>query len=139
MTFQTNSYNEYLIPPYASSDMPPRRRWWSRPIVTLPPTNGRRATCKETTVCCIPFCGAIFTIIAVMVYLFHFVDNAQCDAKFAIQSIAVSPSDTWHVDFLVKNPSPRYLICSHIFLLYDAIMAFFCSMVLQVFYLLRRR
>ncbi|KAG7603049.1 hypothetical protein ISN45_At05g020510 [Arabidopsis thaliana x Arabidopsis arenosa] len=110
MTFQTNSYNEYLIPPYASSDMPPRRRWWSRPIVTMPPTNGRKATCKETTVCCIPFCGAIFTIIAVMVYLFHFVDNVQCDAKFAIQSIAVSPSNTWHVDFLVKNPCPRFSI-----------------------------
>ncbi|EFH48247.1 predicted protein [Arabidopsis lyrata subsp. lyrata] len=110
MAFQINPYNEYPIPP-TSATPPPPRRWWSRPIVTMPPTNGRKATCMETTVCVTPFCAAIFTIIAVCVYLFHFVDNAHCDAKFVIQSIAVSPSSaTWHVDFLVKNPSPRFAI-----------------------------
>ncbi|KAG7551472.1 hypothetical protein ISN45_Aa06g021450 [Arabidopsis thaliana x Arabidopsis arenosa] len=110
MAFQINPYNEYPIPP-TSATPPPRRRWWSRPIVTVPPTHGRKATCMETTVCVTPCFGAIFTIIAVWVYIFNIVDNAHCDAKFAIQSIAVSPSSaTWHVDFLVKNPSPRFAI-----------------------------
>ncbi|CAL9231129.1 unnamed protein product [Arabidopsis halleri] len=110
MAFQTNPYNEYPIPPTSATSLA-LRRWWSRPIVTMPPTNGRKATCMETTVCLTPCCGAIFTIIAIWVYIFNFVDNAHCDAKFAIQSIAVSPSSaTWHVDFLVKNPSPRFSI-----------------------------
>ncbi|XP_010456630.1 PREDICTED: uncharacterized protein LOC104738095 [Camelina sativa] len=107
MAFQNH---DYQIPPF-SGPPPPRRRWWSRPIVTLPATNDRKATCMETTVCISPCFGSIFTIVAVMVYMLYFVDNAQCDAKFAIQSIAVSPSSTiWHVDFLVKNPSSRFSI-----------------------------
>ncbi|EOA22872.1 hypothetical protein CARUB_v10003603mg [Capsella rubella] len=100
MEFETNAY----------TSLPPRRRWWSQPIVTMPASHDRKATFKERAVCLTPCCGGIFTIIALMVYFF-LLDNAQCDAKFSIQSIAVSPSsDTWHVEFLVKNPSSRYSI-----------------------------
>ncbi|XP_010456628.1 PREDICTED: uncharacterized protein LOC104738092 [Camelina sativa] len=99
----------YPVPP--SSASPPPRGWWSRPIVTLPATKDRKATCIDTTVRLSPCFGGIFTVIAVMVYLFYFLNNAHCNAKFTIQSIAVSPSSaTWHVDFLVKNPSSRYTI-----------------------------
>ncbi|XP_010456626.2 PREDICTED: uncharacterized protein LOC104738088 [Camelina sativa] len=78
---------------------------------TLPKTQDRELTCKEGGLVCTGFCGGIFTVIALLVYLYNFVDNAPCDAKFSIQSIALSPSSaTWHVDFLVKNPSSRYSI-----------------------------
>ncbi|KAL9811084.1 hypothetical protein AtNW77_Chr5g0106031 [Arabidopsis thaliana] len=90
---------------------PPRVGWWSRPIVTVPLGNDREPTCKETTVCLTPCCAGLFTIVAVYLLIFHVVNNAHCHAKFSIQSITVSPSSaTWHVDFLVKNPSPRYSI-----------------------------
>ncbi|KAG7556057.1 hypothetical protein ISN44_As11g021300 [Arabidopsis suecica] len=113
MASQTNSYTVpevaigYPMPP--SSATPPRRGWWSRPIVTMPAD--RKPTCKETTVVLTPCCGGIFTVIAVFILIFQFIDEAQCHAKFAIRSIAVSPSPTtWHVDFLVKNPSSMYTI-----------------------------
>ncbi|XP_020875791.1 uncharacterized protein LOC9308061 [Arabidopsis lyrata subsp. lyrata] len=99
----------YPMPP--SSDTPPPRGWWSRPIVTLPALHDREATCTDFTAFFTPCCGGIFTVIAVLVFITHVIDNTHCDAKFSIQSIAVSPSSaTWHVDFLVKNPSPRYTI-----------------------------
>ncbi|XP_023635727.1 uncharacterized protein LOC17883999 [Capsella rubella] len=102
--------NEYSIPPFSGTP-PPRVGWWSRPIVSLPTTYDREATCFETTVSVTPVFAAIFTIVAVMRILYQVVDSAQCDAKFTIQAIAVSPSSaTWHVDFLVKNPSSRYSI-----------------------------
>ncbi|XP_010495349.1 PREDICTED: uncharacterized protein LOC104772432 [Camelina sativa] len=78
---------------------------------TLPKTQDREPTGKEGGLVCTGFCGGIFTVIALLVYLYNFVDNAPCDAKFSIESIALSPSSaTWHVDFLVKNPSSRYSI-----------------------------
>ncbi|CAL9231134.1 unnamed protein product [Arabidopsis halleri] len=99
----------YPMPP--SSDTPPPRGWWSRPIVTLPAMHDRGATCTDVTCFITPCCGGIFTVIAVLVFITHLIDNTHCDAKFSIQSIAVSPSSaTWHVDFLVKNPSSRYTI-----------------------------
>ncbi|XP_010424217.1 PREDICTED: uncharacterized protein LOC104709273 [Camelina sativa] len=98
------------MPPTSASAR--RRAWWSRPIVTLPATSGdRNCTCKETTVCLTPCCGGIFTFISVMAFLSYLVDKGHCDAKFSIQSIAVSPSSlSWHVDFLVKNPRISYSI-----------------------------
>ncbi|KAG7556056.1 hypothetical protein ISN44_As11g021290 [Arabidopsis suecica] len=116
MASQNNSYTVpeivtgYPIPSSLATP-PPRRRWWSRPIVTIPPTHVREATCMETTICCTPCWAGLFTILAVYLLIFHVIDNARCHAKFSIQSIAVSPSSTtWHVDFLVQNPSSRYSI-----------------------------
>ncbi|EOA22413.1 hypothetical protein CARUB_v10003052mg [Capsella rubella] len=99
--------------PPSSATPPPPRGWWSRPIVTFPAQYDRKPTFKEYIVTGIPYCCGILTVIAIMVHISHVVDfeNAHCDAKFAIQSIAVSPSSaTWHVHFLVKNPSSRYTI-----------------------------
>ncbi|XP_023635705.1 uncharacterized protein LOC17882756 [Capsella rubella] len=102
--------HDYSIPLFSGTP-PPRLGWWLRPIVTVPARHDRQATCMENTVCITPCCAAIFTIIAVMLFMFQVLDKAQCDAKFTIQAIAVSPSSaTWHVDFLVKNPSSRYSI-----------------------------
>ncbi|XP_010456629.1 PREDICTED: uncharacterized protein LOC104738093 [Camelina sativa] len=109
MASQTNSYTAPMSP--SSATPPSRRGWWSRPIVTLPAEHDRESTCHEFTVASIPFCSGIFTTLAVVVCIFHFMDNSHCDAKFTIQSIAVYPSSaTWHVDFLVKNPRSRYTI-----------------------------
>ncbi|KAG7551477.1 hypothetical protein ISN45_Aa06g021500, partial [Arabidopsis thaliana x Arabidopsis arenosa] len=99
----------YPMPP-SSATPPPRRGWWTRPIVTFPAEHDRKLNCKEATAFMTPCCGGIFTVIAIMVYISHVI-NAHCDAKFSIQSLTVSPSSaTWHVDFLVKNPSSRYTI-----------------------------
>ncbi|KAG7551474.1 hypothetical protein ISN45_Aa06g021470 [Arabidopsis thaliana x Arabidopsis arenosa] len=117
MASQTNSYTVpeivtgYPIPSSLATPPSPRRRWWSRPIVTVPQPHVREANCMETMVCCTPLWAGLFTILAVYLLIFHVIDNARCHAKFSIQSIAVSPSSaTWHVDFLVKNPSSRYSI-----------------------------
>ncbi|KAG7603051.1 hypothetical protein ISN45_At05g020530 [Arabidopsis thaliana x Arabidopsis arenosa] len=106
MASQTNSYtvSEVAIgyPVTPSSATPPRCGWWSRPIVTMPATYDPNL---------IPCFGGIFTFIAVFVLIFYFINEIHCHAKFAIRSIAVSPSSaTWHVDFLVKNPSYMYTI-----------------------------
>ncbi|CAH2072200.1 unnamed protein product, partial [Thlaspi arvense] len=75
-----------------------------------PPPSREPPTCKETAAICSPCCGGLFTLFAVILILYS-VNKAYCHAKFSIQSITVSPvSDTWHVDFLVKNPSSRYSI-----------------------------
>ncbi|EOA19590.1 hypothetical protein CARUB_v10002739mg [Capsella rubella] len=86
-------------------------RWWLRPIVTIPAENDRNATLMEHSVAIIPLCSGILTVIAIMAYIPHVIDNVHCDAIFTIQSIAVSPSSaTWHVHFLVKNPTSSYTI-----------------------------
>ncbi|EOA23057.1 hypothetical protein CARUB_v10003827mg [Capsella rubella] len=98
------------LPP-SSATPPSRRGWWSRPIVTPPAQPDCKSNCNECTLCLTPCCGGILTFIAVWICLGNFIFNAHCDAKFSIQSIAISPSSaTWHVDFLVKSPSSRFLI-----------------------------
>ncbi|CAH2072195.1 unnamed protein product [Thlaspi arvense] len=107
MDSQTNSYP---TPPSSSASR--LCGWWSRPIATLPAaTNGRQATLKEYAASLSPFLGAIFTIVAIFLILHLYIDQAQPHAKVSIQNIAVS-SDTWQIDFLVKNPSFMYLIYS---------------------------
>ncbi|CAH8271838.1 unnamed protein product [Arabidopsis lyrata] len=99
--------------PSSLATPPPRRRWWSRPIVTIPPTHVREATCMETTVCCTPCWAGLFTILAVYLLLFHVIDNARCHAKFSIQSIAVSPSSaTWHLISSSKTLAPAASVYS---------------------------
>ncbi|EFH63316.1 hypothetical protein ARALYDRAFT_315689 [Arabidopsis lyrata subsp. lyrata] len=85
------------MPP--SSATPPRRGWWSRPIATFP--NDRKPTVREGTALLTPMYLSVITLIIV-----YFINQDPYQAKFTIQSIAVSPSTaTWHVDFLVTNPS----------------------------------
>ncbi|VVB16864.1 unnamed protein product [Arabis nemorensis] len=93
--------------PPSSSATP--RRWWSRPIVTLTASNDRPTTFTESIAFVTPCCTGIFTVVAFF-YILLLIDQSLSHAKFSIQSIAVSPSDvaTWHVDFLVNNPSTRY-------------------------------
>ncbi|CAH8383269.1 unnamed protein product [Eruca vesicaria subsp. sativa] len=92
------------------SDTRRHGRWWSRPIVTMPATGDRAATFKESAVYFSPLLGSLFTAMA-MFLIFLFTDKADQHAKFSIQSIAISPSTaTYHVDFLVRNPSSRYSI-----------------------------
>ncbi|CAF2337959.1 unnamed protein product, partial [Brassica napus] len=84
--------------------------WWSRPIATLPAPDDRKATSKELAAYFSPLWGGLLTAIA-MFLIFLFTDEADPHAKFSIQSIAISPSTaTYHVDFLVRNPSSRYSI-----------------------------
>ncbi|KAJ0266549.1 Transmembrane protein [Hirschfeldia incana] len=87
-----------------------RRWWWSRPIVTLPAPGDRDATSKECAAFLSPLWGGILTATAIFLY-FLFTDAADPHPKFSIQSIAISPSSaTYHVHFLVRNPSSRYSI-----------------------------
>ncbi|KAJ0261319.1 Transmembrane protein [Hirschfeldia incana] len=92
--------------------MPPSsvapRPWWSRPMMTVPPSSERDYTCKEVAVMCIPSCGGFFTLVLVFL-IFSFIDDAHSHAKISLQSFAVS-SDTWQSDFIVKIPSSRYSI-----------------------------
>lgn len=112
--------NSYAVPEIVTGDQTPPssatpRRWWSRPIVTYPAPNDREPTCKEVMASIAPCCGGLFTVVAVFCIFNFIVDQTLSHAKFSIQSISVSPSSasvasTWHVDFLVKNPSSRYSI-----------------------------
>ncbi|VVB16869.1 unnamed protein product [Arabis nemorensis] len=88
------------------------RQWWSRPIATYPASNDREPTCMEATAHITPCCGGLFTVIAVFCIFLLVVDKSLPHAKFSIQAIDVFHSDvaTWHVDFLVKNPTSRYSI-----------------------------
>ncbi|CAH2072193.1 unnamed protein product [Thlaspi arvense] len=97
-------------PPSSSSSSSRLREWWLRPVVTIPATNDHDPTFKEFAALLSPFCGALFTVVAIL-SVFASIDKAHPHAKFSIQSVAVSPSGaTWHVDFLVENPSSRYSI-----------------------------
>ncbi|KAF3562537.1 hypothetical protein DY000_02017097 [Brassica cretica] len=90
-----------------------RRRWWSRPILTLTSSEDDPApTFKETAVFISPFLAGFSTAVAIYLILL-FIDKAHSRShpKFSIQSIAFSHSTaTYHVDFLVKNPSSKYSI-----------------------------
>ncbi|KFK26337.1 hypothetical protein AALP_AA8G234700 [Arabis alpina] len=95
----------------SSSSTP--RGWWSRPIATYPAKKDREPTCTEWFAFGTPYCGGLFTVVAIL-SIFLLIDRSPSHAKFSIQSINVSPSAsaaTWHVEFLVKNPSSRYSIC----------------------------
>ncbi|CAE5963152.1 unnamed protein product [Arabidopsis arenosa] len=107
MASETNDSSYSLIGdpmPPSSATPPPRRGWWSRPIITIP--RDREPTLMEIIALLTPmYLGAITLIIV------YFINQAPYQAKFNIQSIAVSPSTaTWHVDFLVTNPNSRYSI-----------------------------
>ncbi|CAL9239569.1 unnamed protein product [Arabidopsis halleri] len=96
--------------PPSSATPPPRRGWWSRPIITIP--RDREPTLWELTAFIAPQLVALSTGMIVL-YIIMSLDQAPYQAKITIQSIAVSPSTaTWHVDFLVTNPkySRRYSI-----------------------------
>ncbi|KAL0709874.1 hypothetical protein Bca4012_016852 [Brassica carinata] len=84
------------------------RPWWSRPMMTTPPSTERDRNCNEVAAMCAPFCGGIFTFVVVILILSS-IDKAHLHAKASLQSLAVS-SATWQGDFLVKNPSSRYSI-----------------------------
>ncbi|VVB16866.1 unnamed protein product [Arabis nemorensis] len=114
MASQTNSYAvPEIVTGYPEpSSSPALRRWWTRPIVTYPASNDREPTCTEELADIIPCCSGLFTVVAVFCIFLLVLDKTLPHAKFSIQSINVSPSDvaTWHVEFLVKNPSSRYSI-----------------------------
>ncbi|KFK26336.1 hypothetical protein AALP_AA8G234600 [Arabis alpina] len=101
-----------IMPPSSSSSSSTLRGWWSRPIATYPASNDREPTCSESIAFLTPGCGGIFTVIAVFWIFYLLMDRSLPHAKFSIQSITVSPSPsaTWQVEFLVKNPSSRYSI-----------------------------
>ncbi|ESQ42175.1 hypothetical protein EUTSA_v10015632mg [Eutrema salsugineum] len=101
MTSQTNTY---LTPP--SSATP--RGWWSRPIVTVPASNDREATFKESAAQATPYCAGFLTFF-VPCFILLSIDNVQFHAKISIQSISAS-SATWQIDFLMQKPSSRYSI-----------------------------
>ncbi|VVB16858.1 unnamed protein product [Arabis nemorensis] len=111
MASQTYTYAvPEIVPPSSSS---PPRRWWSRPIATYPASNDREPTCTEWWASASPCCGGLLTVIAVFCIFSYVIDQSLPHAKFSIQSMNVSPSSsvaTWHVDFLVKNPTSRYSI-----------------------------
>lgn len=95
---------------FGSSSDTSRRGWWSRPIVTIPASNDRDPTFKESAVVYSPLLAGLSTTVAIFLIL-SFIDKAHPHPKFSIQSVAVSHSTaTCHVDFLVKNPSSRYSI-----------------------------
>ncbi|XP_018474250.1 uncharacterized protein LOC108845561 [Raphanus sativus] len=77
------------------------RQWWSRPMMTIPPSTERDSNCKEMAAMCAPFCGGIFTFVLIILIL-SFIDKAHLHAKISLQSLAVS-SATWQGDFLVKK------------------------------------
>ncbi|CAN8252544.1 unnamed protein product [Cochlearia groenlandica] len=111
MDSQSN-YNTVEYPPAPpSSSAGGFREWWTRPIVTMPAANDeRKATFKESAVCFSPCTGALLTFLPVF-FILLFIDKAKPHANFSVQSISISPSSaTWHVDFLVRNPSSRYSI-----------------------------
>ncbi|CAA7039344.1 unnamed protein product [Microthlaspi erraticum] len=109
MDSQTNTYQ----PPRSSSSSGSRLNgWWFRPIVTPPANNddpNRKATFMDFAAGFSPFLGALFTVIAMYLILSLKIDKAHPHAKVSIQHIDVS-SNTWQVDFLVKDPSSRYSI-----------------------------
>ncbi|KAJ4908012.1 Uncharacterized protein Rs2_11670 [Raphanus sativus] len=84
------------------------RRWWSRPMMTIPPSNGRSCTNKECAAMCAPCFGALLTVVAVYL-IFLYIDKAHSHAKISLQSLALS-SATWQCDFLVKIQTSRYSI-----------------------------
>ncbi|CAA7039346.1 unnamed protein product [Microthlaspi erraticum] len=108
MDSQTNAYQS---PPSSSSSGSRLCGWWFRPIVTLPANNdpNRKDTFMESAVGFSPFLGALFTVIAMYLILSLKIDKAHPHAKVSIQHIHVS-SNTWKVDFLVKDTSSRYSI-----------------------------
>ncbi|VVB16862.1 unnamed protein product [Arabis nemorensis] len=117
MASQPNSYavpeivTGYPVQPSSSSSA--LRRLVSRPIVTYPASNDREPTNAEDLAQITPCFGGFFTVIATYFIFLLVVDKTLPHAKFSIQSINVSPTSsvaTWHVDFLVKNPSSRYSI-----------------------------
>ncbi|KAL0719187.1 hypothetical protein Bca4012_068511 [Brassica carinata] len=83
-------------------------RWWSRPLVTIPPSNERSRTGIEMAAMFAPLCGGFFTFFVVF-FIFLFIDKAHTHAKISLQSLDVS-SDMWKLDFLVKNLNSRYSI-----------------------------
>ncbi|KAG2333551.1 hypothetical protein Bca52824_004731 [Brassica carinata] len=101
MAYQTNFH---LTQPFSVA----LRRWWSRPMVTIPPSSERACTNKECAAMCAPCFGGLLTLVAVYL-IFLFIDKAHSHAKISLQSLAVS-STTWQGDFLVKIPSSRYSI-----------------------------
>ncbi|KAF8113345.1 hypothetical protein N665_0050s0005 [Sinapis alba] len=109
MASETNSYpSGHPTPPFSSDTR--RRGWWSRPIATMPAAGVRDATFKESAACFSPLLGSLLTAVAIFLF-FLFTDKADPHAKFSIQSIVISPSSaTYHVDFLVRNPSSSYSI-----------------------------
>ncbi|KAF8084939.1 hypothetical protein N665_0693s0030 [Sinapis alba] len=102
MAFQPTNFD--TTPPSYVAPRP----WWSRPIMTVPPSSERQTTCKECAAMCAPYYGGIFTVV-VMFLILSFIDKAHFHAKISLQSLAVS-SATWQGEFLVKNPSSRYSI-----------------------------
>ncbi|KAG2333547.1 hypothetical protein Bca52824_004727 [Brassica carinata] len=101
MAYQTNFHQ---TPPFFVA----LRRWWSRPMVTVPPSDERSPTGKEMAAMYAPFSGGFFTVLVVFL-IFLFIDKAHSHAKISLQSLAVS-SATWQVDFVVKKLSSRYSI-----------------------------
>lgn len=83
------------------------RHWWSRPMMTFPPSSEFKATAKKIAAWCAPYLGGSFTV--VIVHLIFLAAYAHSHAKISLQSFAVS-STTWQGDFLAKIPSWKYSI-----------------------------
>ncbi|CAA7039348.1 unnamed protein product [Microthlaspi erraticum] len=108
MATETNSYTYGYPTAPPSSTFSRLREWWSRPILTIKERG--QATFKEFVALLSPFVGGLITVIIIYA-VSSSIDQAHSHAKFSIQSVAFSPSSaTWHVDFLVENPSSRYSI-----------------------------
>ncbi|KAL0843444.1 hypothetical protein Bca101_016689 [Brassica carinata] len=98
------AYQPNLDPTPPSSVAP--RHWWSRPMMTIPPSSER--TVKYFAATYAPDFSALFTF-GLVFLIFSFIHDAHSHAKISLQSLAVS-SATWQADFLVKNPSSSYSI-----------------------------
>ncbi|KAG2333553.1 hypothetical protein Bca52824_004733 [Brassica carinata] len=75
MAYQTNFHQ---TPPFFVA----LRRWWSRPMVTVPPSDERSPTGKEMAAMYAPFSGGFFTVLVVFL-IFLFIDKAHSHAKIS--------------------------------------------------------
>ncbi|XP_024012415.1 uncharacterized protein LOC18019047 [Eutrema salsugineum] len=89
--------------------LPPPSRWWTQ-LHSLFFRREKKLTKEETSALMKPFWLGILTYFAVsaIVLTYFYLDRPPCNVSFSVESVSVSPyPTTWHVDFLVKDPSSR--------------------------------